>query len=110
MSCAVSIDAMGVQASIARAIRDKRAGCTLPVENSQPKLVETIDESIESVTQFKNAAAHKASHDYVEQIEKDHPRLELRRCYAPDWRARLPNSVHWLDLNSFVIADPQRAI
>jgi predicted transposase YbfD/YdcC len=72
----VTIDAMGTQPNIAQAIRDRGADYLLAVKDNQPKLAESIDDFFIAF----EAAPAKTPHQFHEVVEKDHGRIEVRRC------------------------------
>ena len=85
--CIVTIDAMGTQASIAQAIRDRGADYLLAVKDNQPTLADSMREFFD---QFMTAP-ERTPHTFTETVEKDHGRLETRRCFAftqLDWSER----------------------
>ena len=104
--CIVTIDAMGTQANIARAIRNRGADYVLAVKDNQPTLADAMRDFF---TLFK-ASPSKTPHTRAETIEKDHGRLETRRCYAFDQLACLPKPEQWLDLKSFAVIESERCI
>ena len=97
--CIVTIDAMGTQPSIAQAIRDRRADYILSVKDNQPTLAESVQDFF---TAFQ-AWPDKAPHRFDEVVERDHGRLEVRRCYAFDQLDCLHAPERWPDLKSFVV-------
>lgn len=104
--CIVTIDAMGTQASIARAIRHRGADYVLVVKDNQPTMADALRDFY---TLFK-AAPERTPHTAVETVEKDHGRLETRRCYAFDQLACLHKPEQWPDLKSFVVIESERCI
>lgn len=104
--CIVTIDAMGTQASIAQAIRDRGADYILAVKNNQPNLAEALRDFFE---QFKNAP-ERTPHTAVQTVEKDHGRLETRRCYAFDQLACLSKPEQWPGLKSFAVIESERCL
>ena len=79
--CIVTIDAMGCQTAIAAKIVEKESDYVLAVKNNQPTLAQAIEG-------FFNGAESKAwecvPHTFAEWIEKDHGRIETRRCWVVD--------------------------
>ena len=77
--CIVTIDAMGCQTAIAAKIVEKESDYVLAVKNNQPTLAQAIEG-------FFNGAEGKAwegvPHTFAERVEKDHGRIETRRCWA----------------------------
>lgn len=104
--CIVTIDAMGTQANIARAIRNRGADYVLAVKDNQPTLADAMRDFF---TLFK-AAPDKTPHTRAKTVEKDHGRLETRRCYAFDQLDCLPKPEQWLDLKSFAVIESERCI
>jgi predicted transposase YbfD/YdcC len=104
--CIVTIDAMGTQANIARTIRDRGADYVLTVKDNHPILAESIRDFF---AQFK-VAPQRTPHSVVETVEKDHGRLETRRCYAFDQITCLHNAQQWPDLKSFAVIESERCI
>ena len=76
--CIVTIDAMGTQPSIAQAIRDRGADYILSVKGNQL----TLAESMEDFFATFQATPDKTPHSFDEVVEKNHGRVEVRRCYA----------------------------
>jgi len=103
----VTIDAMGTHSNIAQAIRDKEADYVLAVKDNQPKLAESI------TTFFEIGQAEgwqHTPHTYVESVEKDHGRLEVRRCWAFNQLDCLSNPQQWPDLKMFGVIEAERTI
>jgi predicted transposase YbfD/YdcC len=79
--CTVTIDAMGTQTAIAEAIQNREADYVLAVKDNQPRLAESIEDFWRS---FRAHPAVHTPHSFAETVDKDHGRLETRRCYAFD--------------------------
>ena len=104
--CIVTIDAMGTQPSIAQAIRARGADYVLSVKDNQPKLAESIQDFM---TAFF-ATPDKTRHRFDELVEKDHGRIEIRRCYTFDQLDCLHAPGRWPDLKSFTVIVSERTI
>lgn len=104
--CIVTIDAMGTQPNIARAIRHRGADYILAVKDNQPTLAESIGDFISAFA----AAPGKTPHQVHEVVEKDHGRLEVRRCYVFDQLDCLHAPERWPDLKSFAMITSERTI
>lgn len=102
----VTIDAMGTQPSIAQAIRDRGANYILSVKDNQPKLADSIKDFFAA---FQSAPG-KTLHRFDEVVEKDHGRLEVRRCYAFDQLDCLHAPERWPDLQSFAVIASERTV
>ena len=103
----VTIDAMGTHTNIAQAIRDKEAHYVLSVKDNQPRLAESIATffDIGQAEGWKNTP-----HTYCESVDKDHGRLEVRRCWAFTQRECLADPQHWPDLKMFGIIEAERTL
>jgi predicted transposase YbfD/YdcC len=105
--CTVTIDAMGTQHGIAQAIRNRGADYVLAVKDNQPKLAESMQDFWAS---FRANPLSETPHEWVETVEKDHGRLEVRRCYVFDQIECLHKPERWPDLRSFAILESERHI
>ncbi|MBL0352549.1 MAG: ISAs1 family transposase [Dechloromonas sp.] len=104
--CIVTIDAMGTQANIAQAIRARGADYILAVKENQPTLADSMRDFF---SQFMAAPEH-TPHTLTESLEKDHGRLETRRCFAFHHLDCLARPAQWLDLKSFAVIESERYI
>ena len=78
----------------------------LALKDNQPNLADSLRDFF---VQFK-AAPDRTPHAMSETVEKDHGRIETRRCYAFDQLACLHKPEQWPDLNSFAVIESQREI
>ena len=104
--CIVTIDAMGTQANIAQAIRERGADYILAVKNNQPRLADSMRDFF---TQFQ-VAPERTPHTATETVEKNHGRIEVRRCFAFDQLDCLVKPEQWPDLRSFAVVESERCI
>jgi len=104
--CIVTIDAMGTQPNIAQAIRHRGADYVLAVKDNQPTLAASMRDFFDAF----RAAPDKTPHGVDESIEKDHGRLEIRRCYAFDQIECLHAPDRWTGLRSFAVIVAERTI
>ena len=104
--CIVTLDAMGTQTNIAQAIRNRGAHYVLALKDNQPNLADSMRDFF---ARFK-AAPDRTPHAMSETVEKDHGRIETRRCYAFDQLACLHKPEQWPDLKSFAVIESQREI
>ena len=79
--CLVTIDAMGCQKQIARQIVEQGADYLLAVKDNQPTLRAKIEELFTDAEQIGYAHTH---HDQHKSTEKNHGRIETRRCWIID--------------------------
>ncbi len=85
----VTIDAMGCQTEIARTIIARKADYVLALKANYPTLHELVAYHF---GRLREPGAAELATTY-QTIEKDHGRLEVRRCWATDDPAVLA----WLD-------------
>ena len=104
--CIVTIDAMGTQANIAQAIRDRGADYVLAVKDNQPLLADSLRDFF---IQFQ-VVPERTPHTVAETVEKDHGRIEVRRCVAFDQIDCLAKPEQWADLKSFAVIESERCI
>lgn len=104
--CIVTIDAMGTQPNIAQVIRNRGADYILSLKDNQP----TLAGSVEDFFVAFQANPDKTPHCFDEVVEKDHGRLEVRRCYAFDQLDCLHAPERWPDLKSFGVIASERTI
>ncbi|MDA8257833.1 MAG: ISAs1 family transposase [Betaproteobacteria bacterium] len=102
----VTIDAMGTQPNIAQAIRDRGADYILSVKDNQPTLADSIQDFFVAF----QASPDKTPHRFDEVVEKDHGRLEMRRCYVFDQIDCLHALERWPDLKAFAVIASERTI
>lgn len=94
----VTIDAIGCQRSLARAIVDKQADYILAVKENQGYLLRDVKDS------FRMLAAEAIA----EEIDCGHGRVERRRCTVLGDRTLLDNAAEWAALRSLVRIEAER--
>ncbi len=99
--CVVTIDAMGCQTEIAAKILAREADYVLAVKDNQPTLHELVAHQFARARATDFAGIATPRHDTV---EKDHGRIEIRRCWAIDDPAVLA----WLDPDAGLAGAAQR--
>lgn len=104
--CVVTIDAMGTQANIAQAIRNRGADYVLAVKDNQPILADSLRDFF---ALFK-IAPQSTPHTTTETVGKDHGRHEIRRCFAFDQLDCLARPEQWPDLKSFAVIESERCV
>ena len=84
--CIITIDAMGCQKNITKKVISVGADYAIAVKGNQKTLFEDVKYF------FQEAETHNfkyVSHDYFEEIDKGHGRIETRRYWMTD---NLPSS------------------
>ena len=108
--CIVSIDAIGCQKTIAQQITEGGADYVLALKQNQPQLHEAVETmfTLEKQNEFADVA-----HDFHQTIEKDHGRIETRRCWvisAPEFLAYMDPDQEWSQLQSLVMVEAKRQL
>jgi len=101
----VTIDAMGCQKKIAKAIRNSDADYVLAVKENQKTLHDEIKKCLDAVID-DNFMSDKVN--FVETTEKSHGRIETRRYWITeevDWLSGIEN---WSDLTSIGVVESER--
>jgi len=105
--CVVTIDAIGSQTAIAAKIVEKACDYVLPVKNNQPTLAQAVEG-------FFNGAEDKAwegvPHTFAERVEKDHGRIETRRCRAVGDLGCLGKGHKWPQAGTLALVESVREI
>lgn len=102
--CIVTIDAMGTQTKIARAIRERGAHYVLCVKDNHPKLLDSI---IFADIDPRGPLTPSSTH---ESTSTGHGRIEVRRCTAYDATDRLYKAAAWKDVASFAVVERVRTV
>ena len=108
--CIVSIDAMGCQKEIAKAIVDKSADYVLSLKQNQGNLYEDVKDLFEGAFQF---GFEDIEYDTYETVEKGHGRIETRQCWAisdPQGLSYIRSLSEWKSLNSVAMVRAERRI
>lgn len=105
--CIVTIDAMGCQKEIARQIREQEADYLLSLKANHEVFYSEVAEYFAwaEKIKYKQIVASEC-----ETLEKDHGRIERRRCVVVedvDWFAE---KQQWQDLRSIVMVEAEREI
>ena len=95
--CLVTIDAMGCQRAIAAQIIDQGGDYVLGLKGNQGALHEAVEDFF--TTALANQFAGVA-HDFMEEVDKDHGRLERRRYWITEELRTLPDTQNWKGLRS----------
>jgi predicted transposase YbfD/YdcC len=106
----VTIDALGTQTEIARAIVDQGADYVLAVKENQGHLYEDV------LATFQDAEARQFAqvpHTYAKTINKGHGRVEIRECWVIerlDYLEALRTAEAWPELHSVIVIRAERRL
>jgi predicted transposase YbfD/YdcC len=98
--CVVTADALNCQKAIAAKALEKQAEYILAVKGNHPVLYEEVKRYMDDI-----AARHPAG---FESVEKDHGRIEVRRCWQSDEISWCAERNNWPGLKSFCVVDSLR--
>ena len=108
--CIVTIDAMGTQTTIAKAIQESNADYVLSVKENQGHLFEDISVLL-GVDQEQNFKY--VSLDYKKTVNKGHGRIEVRECWStsnPEYLNLIRGIRNWAGLRSIAMVVCTRII
>jgi predicted transposase YbfD/YdcC len=105
--CIVTIDAMGCQTGIAAQIIKQGADYVLSLKGNQGILHEEVAEYFVWAlkTDFKGLEC-----DYCATLEKDHGRIEGRRCWVTEDTDWFTEKAEWVGLRSFIMVEAEREV
>jgi len=102
----VTMDAMGCQKGLAEQIVDKGGDYVLCVKGNQSSLHEDVKWFFDECEDFGGI-----EHTYYESVEKDHGRIEVRKCWAVEGEAQwLGFGEEWKGLRSIAAVRGERII
>lgn len=105
--CIITIDAMGCQKDIAAKIVAQGADYVLMVKNNQPRLAAAVEGFFETAEREGWAGVE---YTQAEWIEKDHGRIETRRCWVTEDLRWLERPSDWPGIKSLVRVESLREI
>lgn len=108
--CIVTVDAMGCQKDIAEKIIDKGGDYVLCLKGNQTGLHDDVKWFFEEI---ERSGFGDLEHKYFESVEKDHGRIEIRRCFmvetdAIEWLGEQGHA--WKGLKSLAAIKSERRI
>lgn len=105
--CIVTIDAMGCQKAIAAKIIQQESDYALLVKNNQPGLAAAIEGFFEAAAR---TGYQGVPHTRAEWIDKDHGRIETRRCVVSHDLSCLEGRHDWPGVKTLVMVESSRDI
>lgn len=113
--CVITLDAMGCQKAIAKQIADKKGDYVFSLKGNQSTLHEDVKLFFEEARAhdfYQKNEERRIAHGYYETVEKDHGRVETRRCWMVagkplDW---LWQKSEWAGLSSIGAVESERRI
>ena len=108
--CIITIDAIGCQRGHTKMIVGRGGDYVLAVKRNQGRLYRDVKDLFDEI-EHPDVAFIK--HDYHETVEKDHGRIETRRCWVlddQDCLNFLRDQDDWIGVQSLVMVESQRVI
>ena len=106
--CIVTIDAIGCQKSIAQLRTERGVDYLLALKKNQAQLYDEVRTMF--TCERKSKFVH-LPHNYHQTVEKDHGRIEIRRCWAtadPQFLNYMNPEQEWTQLQSLVMVECER--
>lgn len=106
--CIVTIDAMGCQKDIAEQIVKQKGDYLLALKGNQGNFHEEVASFL---TFAKESNFKNVEHNFHEEIDVGHGRIETRRAYAIDfkkYKKHMPEGLKWKKLTSIVMVETLR--
>lgn len=101
----VTIDAIGCQKEIARAVRAAKAHYLLPLKDNQPTMHAEVLMFMEDLV-----ASGAKSLTFSRHVDKGHGRVEVRRVWHSSDVAWFADRAEWKDLAGFVMVETVRTV
>ena len=105
--CIVTIDAMGCQREIVEEIIERVADYVISLKGNQGNLHTEIKDYLDWAERI---GFKEISYDYCETLEKDHGRIEERRCWVTEEIGWLEQKEEWKNLKSVVLVEAIREV
>ena len=108
--CIITIDAIGCQREHTKMIVGRKGDYVLAVKKNQGRLYHDVKDLFDEIEHPDIAFIE---HDYYETVEKDHGRIETRRCWVlhdPDCLNYLRDQDDWVGVQSLVMVESVRVI
>ena len=103
--CIVTIDAVGCQKEIVKQIVEQKADYCISLKGNQGVLHEEVREYFEWARSIEFKAI---AYTYAEAVEKDHGRIEVRRCWSVEDVQWLNHKEEWKGLRSICAVEAER--
>ncbi len=101
----VTVDAIGCQKAIARAVRAAKAHYLLPIKDNQPTMHAEVLTFMEDLV-----ASGARSLTFSRHVDKGHGRVEVRRVWHSSDVAWFADRAEWKDLAGFVMVETARTV
>jgi predicted transposase YbfD/YdcC len=103
----VTLDAMGCQTAVAATIRARGGDYVLSLKGNQGGLHEDLQTFFADARQ---RAFQDVPHTAAQTVDGDHGRIEVRRAWATEDLAWLPDRDRWAGLRSAILVESERTV
>jgi predicted transposase YbfD/YdcC len=108
--CIVTIDAMGCQTKIASLIRDRGGNYLLALKGNQGTLEKDVDLYFRGELFGKKLKGEQTKLKIAETVEKNHGRIETRKCWVSTDTEWLDQKEKWKGIKSLIRIESERVI
>lgn len=105
--CIVTIDAMGCQKEIVKQIVEQEADYCISLKGNQGTLHQEVADYF---TWAEKIGFKEIDYSYCKSVEKDHGRIEQRRCWVTEDIDWLTQKAEWQGLKSIVMVESVREV
>lgn len=105
--CVVTIDAIGCQRGTVKQITEKGADYVISLKGNQGNLHTAVKDYMDWAERI---GFTEIEYDYCETLEKDHGRIEARRCWVTEELDWLEQKEEWKNLRSVVMVEAIREV
>ena len=105
--CIVTIDAIGCQTETVRQIAEKKGDYVISLKGNQGTLHREVKDYLDWAERI---GFTEISYGYSETLEKDHGRIEERRCWVTEEIGWLEQKDEWQNLKSVIMVEAIREV
>lgn len=105
--CIVTIDAIGCQRETVKEIVARGADYVISLKGNQGNLHQDIKDYLDWAERI---GFKEIPYDYCSTLEKDHGRIEERRCWVSEEIGWLEQKAEWRNLKSVVLVEAEREV
>jgi predicted transposase YbfD/YdcC len=106
-NCIVTIDAIGCQTEIVKQIVEKGADYVISLKGNQGMLYQEVKDYMDWI---ERRSDQEGKYEYCETIEKEHGRIEERRCWVTEEIGWLEQKDEWRGLRSVIMVEAIREV
>ena len=108
--CVVTVDAMGCQVEVAKAVREQQGDYMLHIKDNQPTLHQDAQQLFEWALDPALPRDQQIPWVESETLDGEHGRIERRRCVAIEELDGIESSKRWPDVKSLWMIESERIV